>query len=331
MKQTSSAVINLIDAARAAPDAPIAFAECFTFITTTGTSYTWTSVDYDVIYNGFTFNAEGPLVSGLKYKGSVGLEVDKQQITIAARPTDIINGAPFLIALRDGAFDGAPAYRDRVFLTGPMGSVVGGVRLFQGRISTVDNVGRTQATLTVASDLVILDYDMPKNLFSPTCLHVLYDSGCGIVRGTFSLDGSCGAGSNSGTIMFSGARAGDAQGSLDKTVAPAGQFKGSQPDRSRFPQDVGNHAQVRFPLLIGKDLPYTGQVGTAGGIKLPRVFVPFTQQLEIIAAEHVPQKRAVVLDIGHKANGRGARLRSGAAHRPDNGKGSPIPANAAAD
>ena len=186
------------------PDAPIAFAECFTFITTTGTVYTWTSVDYDVGFNGFTFNASGPLVSGLKYKGSVGLEVDKQQITIAARPTDLINGAPLLIALRDGAFDGAPVYRDRVFLTGPAGSVVGGVRLFQGHVSTVDNVGRTQATLTVASDLVILDYDMPKNLFSPTCLHVLYDAGCGIVRGTFSLDGACGAGSNSSTINFSG-------------------------------------------------------------------------------------------------------------------------------
>jgi uncharacterized phage protein (TIGR02218 family) len=214
MKQTSTGVINLINAARAAPDAPIAFAECFTFITTTGTQYTWTSVDYDVAYNGFTFLANGPLVSGLKYKGSIGLEVDKQQITIAARPADVINGAPFLIALRDGAFDGAPVYRDRVFLTGPAGAVVGGVRLFQGRVSTVDNVGRTQATLTVASDLVILDYDMPKNLFSPTCLHVLYDAGCGIIRGTFSLDGECGAGSNSSTINFTGARAGDAQGSL---------------------------------------------------------------------------------------------------------------------
>jgi uncharacterized phage protein (TIGR02218 family) len=214
MKNTTAAVINLINAARVAPDAPIAFAECFTLITTTGTQYTWTNVDYDVSYNGFTFSASGPLVSGLKYKGSIGLEVDKQQITIAARPTDIINGAPFLIALRDGAFDGAPVYRDRVFLTAPHGSVVGGVRLFQGRVSTVDNVGRTQATLTVASDLVILDYDMPKNIFSATCLHVLYDSGCGIVRGTFSLDGACGAGSNSSTINFSGARAGDAQGSL---------------------------------------------------------------------------------------------------------------------
>ena len=37
--------------------------------------------------------------------------------------------------------------------------------LFKGRVSTVDSVGRTQATLTVASDLVILDYDMPRNLF----------------------------------------------------------------------------------------------------------------------------------------------------------------------
>jgi uncharacterized phage protein (TIGR02218 family) len=214
MKQTTTAVINLINAARAAPDAPIAFAECFTFITTTGTQYTWTNVDYDIVFNGFTFSASGPLVSGLTYKGSIGLEVDKQQITIAARPTDVINGAPFLVALRDGAFDGAPVYRDRVFLTGPKGSVVGGVRMFQGRVSTVDNVGRTQAAVTVASDLVILDYDMPKNLFSPTCLHVLYDAGCGIIRGTFSLDGTVGAGSNSNTINFSGARAGDAQGSL---------------------------------------------------------------------------------------------------------------------
>ena len=190
MKNTTAAVINLINAARAAPDAPIAFAECFTFITTTGTQYTWTNVDYDVHFDGFIFLANGPLVSGLKYKGSVGLEVDKQQITIAARPTDVVNGAPFLVALRDGAFDGAPVYRDRVFLTGPAGAVVGGVRMFQGRISTVDNVGRTQATVTVASDLVILDYDMPRNVFSPTCLHVLYDAGCGIIRGTFSLDGA---------------------------------------------------------------------------------------------------------------------------------------------
>ena len=100
-----------------------------------------------------------------------------------------------------------------MFLTAPGGTVVGGVTMFQGRISTVDNVGRTQATVTVASDLVILDYDMPRNLFSPTCVHTLYDSGCGVVRGTFAASGTAGAGSTSNTINFSG-RAGAARARL---------------------------------------------------------------------------------------------------------------------
>ena len=214
MKSTTTAVTNLINAARAAPDAPIAFAECFTFISTVGTTYTWTNVDYPVIYNSATFLANGPLVQGLKFKQTVGLEVDKQQVTISARPTNLINGAPFLVALRDGAFDGASVQRDRVFLTGPNGSVVGGVTLFKGRISTVDQVGRTSATVTIASDLVILDYDMPRNLFSPTCVHTLYDSGCGVIRGTYSVSGVAGSGSTSSLINTSVAQALHAQGSL---------------------------------------------------------------------------------------------------------------------
>ena len=237
MKATTTAVTNLINAARTSPDVPIAFAECFTFTTTTGAVYTWTSFDVDVPYAGYTYLANGPMIAGLKFKQSAGLDVDKQQVTIAARPTDVINGAPFLVALREGAFDGAEVQRDRVFLTlpqwwegGGIGSsvigtsaiggqpgilgVVGGVTLFKGKISTVDNVGRTQATLTVASDLVILDYDMPRNLFSPTCLHTLYDSGCGVIQGTYSANGTAALGSTSGTILSSVAQAQHAQGSL---------------------------------------------------------------------------------------------------------------------
>ena len=214
MKAATTAVMNLVNAARAAPDARIAFAECFTFISTVGTTYTWTNVDYPVVYNSLTFLANGPLVQGFKFKQTAGLEVDKQQITIAARPTDLINGAPFLIALRDGAFDGASVQRDRVFLTAPNGTVVGGVTLFKGRISTVDQVGRTSATVTIASDLVILDYDMPRNLFQPTCLHVLYDAGCGVIRGTYSVSGTAGSGSTASVINTSAALALHAQGSL---------------------------------------------------------------------------------------------------------------------
>lgn len=214
MKIGSTALVSLINATRAAPDAQLAYAECFTFGTTVGTNYYWTTVDWPIAYNGVTFLASGPLVSGLKYKATTGLEVDKQQINVAARPTDLINGAPFLAALRDGAFDGASVQRDRVFLTSPGGAVVGGVTLFKGRISTIDQVGRTQAILTVASDLVILDYDMPHNLFSPTCNHILYDAGCGVIRGTYAAAGTAAAGSTANQINFAGAAALHAQGAI---------------------------------------------------------------------------------------------------------------------
>jgi uncharacterized phage protein (TIGR02218 family) len=214
MKSTTTAVLAAINAARAAPDAPLAFAECFTFTLSTGAVLTWTNVDLPVSANGAMFSATGPLVSGFKYKASVGLEVDKQQVTIAARPTDLISGSPVLNAIREGAFDGATVQRDRVFLSAIGGAVIGSVTLFHGRVSTVDNVGRTQAQITVASDLVILDYDMPRNLYSPTCVHTLYDSGCGVIRGTYSVNGVVGAGSTASLINSAVAAAGHVQGSL---------------------------------------------------------------------------------------------------------------------
>jgi uncharacterized phage protein (TIGR02218 family) len=214
MKATTAPVLAAINAARAAPDAPLAFAECFTFTLATGTVLTWTNVDLPVTYNGATFSATGPLVQGLKYKASVGLEVDKQQITVAARPTDLIGGAAALTAIRQGAFDGATVQRDRVFLTAIGGTVIGGVTMFHGRVATVDSVGRTQAQITVASDLVVLDYDMPRNLYSPGCVHTLYDSGCGVIRGAYSASGTAGAGSSASLILTSVAAAGHAQGSI---------------------------------------------------------------------------------------------------------------------
>ena len=214
MKSASSALISYINGVRGQIDAPLVFADCFTFTLATGTIYAWTNVDYTVTYNGTTFSCIGPLVQGLKFKQSVGLEVDKQQITIVARPTDLISGAPALEAIRSGAFDGATVERDRVFLTTPAGTVIGGVMLFHGRVSTVDNVGRTSAQIAVASDLVILDYDMPRNLYQSTCLHTLYDFGCGLNRSTYAATGTVGLGSTTTLIKTSVALAAHRAGSI---------------------------------------------------------------------------------------------------------------------
>jgi uncharacterized phage protein (TIGR02218 family) len=213
VKPASYPLKTYLDAARAG-DAPLTFADCYTFTFVTGDVFHLTNYDQSITWNGTTFVARSALVDGLKYKTAVGLEVDKQQITLAAYPTTEIQGAPLMRAIAGGAFDGARVQRWRVFLSNQLTGGVDGVLLFQGRVSTVDSVGRTQAKITVASDLVVLEYDMPHNLFSPTCSHVLYDAGCTVSKAPFSFSGSAGAGSSQTTILWAGAQVGMLQGAF---------------------------------------------------------------------------------------------------------------------
>lgn len=243
MRAASTALIAFLNAARANPDATIYFADCFTFTLLAGPVLRWTNADYPVTYNGDLFSASGPMVDGLKYKCAAGLEVDRQQIAVAARPTDLVNGALVLMQISDGAFDGATMQRDRVFMSAPGAPIVGGVTLFHGRVSTVDSVGRTQAQLTVASDLVVLDPDMPRNVFGPTCLHVLFDAGCGLAASSFSLASTAGAGSTAATINFAGASANFVQGSLVFTTGANANVRATV--RSVV---AGTSATLQFPL-----------------------------------------------------------------------------------
>jgi uncharacterized phage protein (TIGR02218 family) len=219
MKPASSALIAYLNAARATADAQFLFADAFTFTLRSGLILCYTNADVTFAYNDATFLANSILIDGLKYKASVGLEVDQQQITIAALSTDTITGgAPFLQALRDGAFDGCEIERDRVFFSDRIGgTAIGAVTLFKGRLGTVDQIGRTSAKLTVNSDLVLLDIDMPRNIYQPTCLHTLYDSGCTLIKNAFGTNGTVGTGSTASLINWSGATTNFQQGSITFT------------------------------------------------------------------------------------------------------------------
>jgi uncharacterized phage protein (TIGR02218 family) len=219
VKPASSALISYLNAARASPDVPIFMADCFTFTLLSGLILRYTNVDVTFSYNGNTYLGNSVLVDGLKYRAAVGLEVDQQQITVAARSTDTITGgAAFLQALRDGSFDGCEIERDRVFFSDAIGgTAIGSVTLFKGRLGVVDEIGRTSAKLTVNSDLVLLDIDMPRNIYQPTCLHTLYDSGCTLVKNAFGANGTVGAGSTASVINWSGTSPVYQQGSITFT------------------------------------------------------------------------------------------------------------------
>lgn len=209
MRAATNALKDYVNALRANRDVQAIVADCYTFKLRTGLILTYTNADVPVTLNGYVYAANSILVDGLKFKCATGLDVDQQQITISARATDTVGAVPFLQALRNGVFDGCAIQRERAFLNSwspadtanPIGSVI----LFKGRIGTIDSVGRTTAQITVNSDLILLDLQMPRNVYAPACQHVLYDSGCGLVKSAFGFAGTVGAGSTNSVVNWAGA------------------------------------------------------------------------------------------------------------------------------
>ena len=214
MRPAPPALGAALAAAGGAHDAPLLMADCFTLTLRTGTVITLTDADVPVTLGGTIFLANSILIDGLSFKCALGLDVDEQQVTLAARPSDTIGGVPALTAIHRGALDGCTVRRERAFLTSWSAPPLGSVVLFQGRVTSVDAVGRTSATVTVASDLVLLDLDMPRNLYQPTCVHALYDPGCGLQRSAWGVPGMVGTGTSATQIVWAGADPKFAQGTL---------------------------------------------------------------------------------------------------------------------
>ena len=229
MKTTSPDLIAFLNSYRPETDAPLCMADLFIITLGSGsvagiaggTVLAYCNADFPVFWNTMFITNSGPQFSGLKYKCSLGVNVDSQKMTISAWPSDTIGGIPFLQAIQQGLLDGAEIRRERAFFRNlsdptpllPIGTII----LFQGRVSSVDQVGRTSAQVTVASDLTLLSIDMPRNIYSPNCNHVLFDSGCGLSRAAYEAYGSVTAASSLLFLYWSSATSNFQQGSLTFT------------------------------------------------------------------------------------------------------------------
>jgi len=142
------------------------------------------------------------------------IEVDQQSMMLtpnlnSAVPSTIA-GVPFLVAVRQRAFDGAVVQRDRWFfdpdILTPTGlpTPVGGMPMFYGYASSIDQLGRTQVLHKVKSALVMLDIQMPRNLFQPNCTYTVYSGSCGAVKSSFAQSGTVGTGPSASVIPWSG-------------------------------------------------------------------------------------------------------------------------------
>lgn len=188
-------------AAHLASGGPFILADLYQITLTSGTLLRWTSFDQDVLWAGYAWSADCPVLTRGTTRVVIGVEVDTLDVTITPRPADTVAGLPLLAAARAGAFDGARLMLYRAFLA-PDGSTIGTVLRFSGRFADVD-LGRTALAVRINSDAEALAVQLPRNTYSPTCGRTLYTPGCDVSRAANTVAAAAGSGSTTSQIACS--------------------------------------------------------------------------------------------------------------------------------
>lgn len=177
------------------------YADCFTIQPLTGDPMRYTGYQDDVAVTPITggmavsFLSKELNISGLRMKCSTGLEVDEQSIKLDYSGVPLFqNFVPWPEALLQGKLDGSVIRRDRFFAQDHNTPWVGGCTMFRGRCSTISSVGASSATIKVKSHLILLDAQMPRDLFEPNCKNTWGDVNCGVNQQDYAVFGTVGPG-----------------------------------------------------------------------------------------------------------------------------------------
>lgn len=171
---------------------PLVYADLYEFIMQSGATYYVTSSDRPIVLNSHTYIV-GPVLHRSQTKVAVGIQVDTLTVNMSADNTQAnVNGVPLMQFIASGGLDGARLRLLRAFMPNLTTPPVDSLAIFSGRISDV-NVNRYEATLTVSSDLELLDVALPRTVYQPGCSNSLYDSTCGKDRAAYTVSSTVSA------------------------------------------------------------------------------------------------------------------------------------------
>lgn len=172
--------------------------DLYTLRLKTGEEYRYTNADVAIIVRGNTFVHDGPDINGAQMRMVRGLEVDRQRLQVNIKPEHQISGVSWLTAVRSGALDGAEVIIEKAFMRA-WTDVPQTLEWFRGEVAEVSNTDQ-QITLTVSSDAIKFDQQLPRTIFGPGCVHDLFDSGCGLSRAAYQATGAVAGGSTLGRL-----------------------------------------------------------------------------------------------------------------------------------
>lgn len=183
MKTASDALLVLLNSSQ-----QFQMADLYQITMVNGTVLRFTNYDVNVIDGGNTYLANSVLIERSRVRTVLGVEVDTLDLTINPHPNDMVNSMTFLKTCAAGMMDGASLVMRRAFFDNT-GFNIGSFINFSGRIADM-HMTRSEVSMTVKSDLELLNVKLPRNLYQAGCLNTLYDGNCGLSRAAWGVAGT---------------------------------------------------------------------------------------------------------------------------------------------
>jgi uncharacterized phage protein (TIGR02218 family) len=184
MKAASGPLAALLDSGE-----DFVMADLWTLTLSGGSVVRWSGADVALSANGNVY-ALGPAIERGSVSEKRGLEVATLEVRITAGAGDMINGVPLIPFITRHGLDGAVVRLDRGFGADWASPLTGTVLRFAGKVTSIGEISGSTAKLTVSSWAILLNVNMPPNLYQAGCLHAVYDAGCGLSAAGFAVSGA---------------------------------------------------------------------------------------------------------------------------------------------
>jgi hypothetical protein len=181
MKQASAALIALLSSST-----ELIMVDLWTFTLPGGSQYLYSSGATAITDQptGRVF-ALGPRFERSTTRVVIGIQSDELDVRIYPATTDLLGGSSWEQAVWQGQLDGATLQLERAFMGAAGGGYgdtsAGTVVLFTGRVSDLE-ASRTMISLKVRSHFELLNVEMPRRLWQPSCNHNFGGAMCGYDR-----------------------------------------------------------------------------------------------------------------------------------------------------
>ena len=133
---------------------------------------------------------------------SVGLSVDECKVTLHCYQDSVIGVLSLPNFALIGGFDNAHLKIELAVMPSYGDTAVGVIHLFEGSVTDVV-LDLSQIELTISSAAVLLDVQIPRVVYQPSCTHTLFDSRCGLRTADFTASRTVLASASTGYLSFS--------------------------------------------------------------------------------------------------------------------------------